>query len=256
MQYHRPETVEEALALLKQGVPLAGGTHLTPVRRQVQAVVDVQGLDLDQIQADPVQTQVGAAVRLQQIVREEDLPPALQETCRLEAAWNMRNMVTLGGLLVTADARSPLLTALLALDPIVHFEPQAQSLSLPAFLRKKRDKLDGCLITSLSWRNPQALRYAQVARSPADFPIVGAAVARVEVEEGGVVTRLAIGGWGACPIRVYAAEEALDKEGDLDAAILAVEGAYAEAQDAWASAAYRAEVAGVLARRLLVEVLD
>lgn len=109
MQYHRPETMEEALTLLAQGVALAGGTHLTPVRRKISAVVDVQGLGLDQIQLDSARTQVGSALRLQQIVQNRDLPPALRETCRLEAAWNMRNMVTVGGLLVTADARSPLL---------------------------------------------------------------------------------------------------------------------------------------------------
>ena len=256
MQYHRPETMEEALALLAQGVPLAGGTQLTPMRREISAVVDLQGLGLDQIRVGSARTEIGSALRLQQIVQSEDLPPALRETCRLEAARNMRSMATVGGLLITADARSPLLTALLALDLDVHLEPDAQSMPLLEFLGSKRGKLAGNLITSLSWRNPKALRYAQVARSPADFPIVGVAVARMEDAKGKGITRLAIGGWGACPIRVSAAETALDGKGDLDEAILAVEHAYAQAEDAWAGAAYRSEVAGVLARRLLVEVLS
>jgi len=37
LEYHRPKTISEALSLLKQGVPLAGGTILTPNRRGLRA---------------------------------------------------------------------------------------------------------------------------------------------------------------------------------------------------------------------------
>jgi CO/xanthine dehydrogenase FAD-binding subunit len=37
-QYHRPKTLAEALELLDRGVPLAGGTALTPRRDEIPAV--------------------------------------------------------------------------------------------------------------------------------------------------------------------------------------------------------------------------
>ena len=49
LQYHRPQNLEEALELLEQGVPLAGGTRLTPDLRSVKALVDLQDLDLGRI---------------------------------------------------------------------------------------------------------------------------------------------------------------------------------------------------------------
>ena len=47
LEYSRPGTLAEALALLQHGVPLAGGTALTANRRSLQAVVDLQDLGLD-----------------------------------------------------------------------------------------------------------------------------------------------------------------------------------------------------------------
>ena len=75
-----------------------------------------------------------------------------------------------------------------------------------------------------------------IARTPADQPIVCAAVAQWNSGR----TRLALGGWGSSPIL---AMDGPDSEGIEFAA----RNAYSLAEDEWASAEYRQEMAGVLA---------
>jgi CO/xanthine dehydrogenase FAD-binding subunit len=96
------------------------------------------------------------------------------------------------------------------------------------------------LITALHIPLNACLAYEYVARSPADLPIVCAAAARWPSGR----ARLALGGFGAAPALV------LDGPG-VEGAAEAARCAYSTAEDAWASAEYRADVAAVLARRCL-----
>jgi CO/xanthine dehydrogenase FAD-binding subunit len=89
------------------------------------------------------------------------------------------------------------------------------------------------------------MRYEQVARSPADRPIVAVAVGHTD----GAAHRVVLAGFGDRPIRVARAEKALAAD-DVRAAGEAAAEAYAQAGDAWASAEYRSHVASVLVRRL------
>jgi carbon-monoxide dehydrogenase medium subunit len=185
----------------------------------------------------------GAGCTLQQILSEGTIVEALAAACRREAAWNLRNMATLGGAVLACDGRSPLATALLAVG--------AKAVMAGGEVADLDDVLDrrplasGTLVTALQWKTRATLRYEQVARSPADRPIVAVAIGHTD----GGSTRVVLGGFGARPVHVPRAEKALAAD-DLRAAGEAAAEAYAQAGDVWASAEYRSHVAAVLVRRL------
>jgi hypothetical protein len=86
------------------------------------------------------------------------------------------------------------------------------------------------------------LAFETVARTPADRPIVCAALAQWPSGR----TRLALGGYGQAPLLAMDGNE----PGGVETA---VRNAFAEAGDEWASAEYRSEMAAVLAKRCSVK---
>jgi carbon-monoxide dehydrogenase medium subunit len=244
LKYLRPETIEQALEMLAAGVPLGGGTTLAPRRNSLETVVDLQGLGLTDLEVTGGKVVAGACCTLQQIVEaEETIADALVEACKREAAWNLRNMATIAGAVLSCDGRSPLATALLAAGArgvlaggeVVDLDDLLDRRPLPP----------GALLTALQWRSKATLHFEQVARSPADRPLVAVAVGHTE----GTAHRVVLGGFGARPIRVPRAEKALAADDPRAAGDAAAE-AYAAAGDVWATAEYRSHVASVLVRRL------
>ncbi|HEY71091.1 MAG TPA: hypothetical protein G4O08_10965 [Anaerolineae bacterium] len=256
LHYHRPKTLGEALELLKEGVPLAGGTALVPELGKTQAVIDLQDLGLDGLGLKKGAIEAGAALKLQILIEKKlKIPEALVAACHLEAGLNLRNMATLGGTIFSADGRSPLLTTLLALDVRVEMQPGGEEISLDDLLERRGEKDFRSLVTVVRIPVPQRLAYDQVARAPYDRPIVCAAVGRWKDSQESEAVRITLGGFGTRPIRVQNAEQEIAKDGQVEKATAAAAKAYAKAEDAWASADYRGHAAGVLVRRLLMEVL-
>jgi CO/xanthine dehydrogenase FAD-binding subunit len=248
-EYHRPETLEEALKLLARpevrSVPLAGGSALDRSDGSL-AVVDLQALGLDTAEKQGNTLALGATLTLDALLRLPDLPPALEKAARLEAAHNLRQVATVAGTLVAADGRSPFATALLALDPALEISAEGQpaaQLGLGELLYTRPDGLAGKLITRLALPLSARLAYEYVARTPADRPIVCAAAARWPSGR----VRVALGGYGPAPALALDGSE----PPEADAAAEAAADAYSDAADEWASAAYRQEVAAVLVRRCL-----
>jgi CO/xanthine dehydrogenase FAD-binding subunit len=254
MDYHRPQSLDEALSLLKEGVALGGGTSLSPRRRELTSVVDLQDIHLDTVKVTEARLVAGACVSLQSIADLGDtVPAALVRASRLEAGWNLRNMATVAGTLMASDGRSPLVTTLLALGASVELQPGGESLDLDEFLaRRETESVDG-LITTVSIPLPSWLAYEQVARSPADRPIVCAAAAEIPGEGTPARTRIALGGYGPRAVLVSEFDEGPDVESLISENEELASRAYAEAGDQWASAEYRSEVAGILVRRVLRE---
>jgi CO/xanthine dehydrogenase FAD-binding subunit len=256
LNYQRPKTLQEALKLLEQGIPLAGGTALVPDLKGAQTVIDLQDLGLDGIKKTKKSIQAGAAVKLQALIESgTEIPAALAAACQLEANLNLRNMATLGGTIMSGDSRSPLVTALLALDVEAQLEPSAEKLSLDHLLDRRSDEGFQSLITSmripLDWR----LAYDQVARAPNDRPIVCVALGYPEGKGLAKHARIVLGGFGLRPQRVPQAEQALSEGRGIDAAAAAAREAYGKTDDHWASGEYRSHVAGILVGRLLAEVM-
>jgi len=251
LEYLVPETLDEALELLERGVPLAGGSALTPKRKDLKAVIDLRNLGLDKIGVDGNNIEIGATTKLQVIVDAQvPLPAALRDACKLEAGWNLRNMATLGGAIMCSDGRSGLLTTLLALNAQINEAPSQRSLPLHELLRT-RDEVK--LITAIQFVIPTNLVYEQVARAPADLPLVCAAIGFFQ-DSGEDKSTIALGGFGDYPIRLIEAEKTLTETQDPEPVVRAAQDAYKDAEDIWASAGYRSEIAGVLVKRLLKEV--
>ncbi len=243
-EYHRPEKIEEALQLLSRQqpltVPMGGGSVLNRPSAQSMAVVDLQALGLDTIQARGNALNLGATVRLEQLLQHPELSPALHKAIRQEASHNLRQVGTVAGSLVSADGRSPFATAMLALDATLSLLPEEEELPLGDLLPIRAERLKGRLITRVTISLNTSLAYEYVARTPADRPIICVAVARWPSGR----TRIALGGYGPSPLLALDGPEAGGAE-------TAVQDALSQAGDAWASAAYRQASAVTLLQRIL-----
>ena len=247
VEYHRPETIAEALELLGRAeprtLPLAGGSALNQPSPEAVAVVDLQALGLDQIERRGNSLAFGATTTLEQLLSIAEFPAALQAAIRHEASFNLRQVASVAGTLVAADGRSPFTTVFLALDAQLTLLPGEEQISLGDLLPVRSERLPGRLITAVSIPHNVRLAYQYVARTPADLPIVCAAVAQWPSSR----TRLALGGYGQAVTLALDGPQASGVEA-------AARNAYLQAGDEWASAEYRAEMAGVLARRCIEEL--
>jgi putative selenate reductase FAD-binding subunit len=244
--YHRPETIEEALALLaRPGVhPLGGGTVLNQQRHETFEVVDLQSLGLNKIHKVGEKLEIGATVTLQALLESPHTPEAVRSALRLEAPLNLRNMGTVAGALVSCDGRSPFAAVMLALDAkITVSSEQSSVISLGDLLPLRHELLRGKLITQIEIPLNVKLAYEQVARTPADKPIVCATLAQWPAGR----TRLVIGGWGASPSVAMDGKDATGIEP-------AARNAAHDAADERASAEYRRDVAVTLAKRCLLSL--
>jgi CO/xanthine dehydrogenase FAD-binding subunit len=244
IEYHRPNTIDEAVKLLERTqpvtVPLGGGTVLNaPSDRQV-AVVDLQALNLDKITKKGSTVRAGAAATLQALLDFPELPQALSKAIKHQATHNLRQTGTIAGALVSGDGRSPFLMAMMALDAQLVWLPGETKQSLGEFVPLRAEERPGLLISEVSFSLGTKLAYEYVARSPADKPVVGVAAARWPSGR----TRIVLGGYGALPITAMDGEE-------LDGAQEVVEYALMTAQDEWASAEYRMDAAKTLVGRCL-----
>ena len=242
--YHRPRTLDEALTLLTKPnrIPLGGGTLLSKPTADSVEVVDLQALSLDSIKKNGNNLELGATVTLQQLLESEICPNALKSALKLEAALNIRNAATVAGTLIACDGRSTFGTALLAMDTKIeqaildNSNIEYRTTNIGDFLPLRSTNLITKIILPLNIK----LAFDYVSRTPADKPIVCAALAGWNSGR----TRLALGGYGKAPML---AMDGTESEGIETAA----RNAFHEAADEFGSAEYRMDVASTLAKRCL-----
>ncbi|MEW5986059.1 MAG: FAD binding domain-containing protein [Chloroflexota bacterium] len=269
--YYRPQSVEEALRLLARPdtVPLAGGTTLL-AGDITSAVVDLQDLGLNQIHPSqtsdvfekrPMALHMGAMARLVELSDwltahtshspAPDPQPLLLEAARRAGPNTFRHAATVGGVIASRPPDSEFLAALLVLEA----ELTLQRLSGPASLSLS-DYLTAAerpagLITEIviPWQEGQGA-CERVARTPADYPIVSITA----WQPTGATPRLAATGIDERPLRLWAAESALAAgitTETIEATAAAAKAACRHAGDFRGDTSYRAEMAAVLAGRVL-----
>lgn len=248
-EYHRPATLEEALKLIKRKSPatrpLGGGSVLSAPSTESVAVVDLQALKLNKIALRGKNLHIGATATLQALLDTEDLNPALTAAIRHEASYNLRQVATVAGSLVSADGRSPFAAAMLAVDAQLGLQPKDEAVGYGDLLALRTEKLRGKLITKITISSATKLSYQYVARTPADLAIVSVALAQWPSGR----TRLVVGGFGAAPVLAMDGKES-------GGAATALENALSHAGDQWASAEYRLEAGKALLERALAEVAN
>lgn len=255
--YHRPTTLDEALSLLARPsprtFPMGGGTKLNQPSTQSFEVVDLQALaaqpdlGLGQIRLSGNLIELGAAVSLQQVsesvIFPQSMRTALNQALRNELTYNLRQVATVGGTLVSSSARSGLAVVFSALDALLEVATHQDGLSVVSlgdFLALRRELRPGGLIIRIKIQSNSTLTYAAVSRTPSDFPLVSTAVARWPSGR----SRIFLGGYGQSPRLV------LDGP-DADGAGIAAREAFRDAGDEWASSEYRSAMAEILTNRCL-----
>jgi CO/xanthine dehydrogenase FAD-binding subunit len=242
--YHRPQTLDEALALLSKPntLPLGGGTLLSQPQSDPVQVVDLQALGLGSIAKKGNDLEIGATATLQALFESKDCPEALKIAIKFEAPLNLRNAATVAGTVVASDGRSTFATALLALDAKLEVRTSKKDVRTTNIGEYILARPRG-LITSIIIPLNTKLAFESVSRTPADKPIICAALAQWTSGR----TRLALGGYGKSPLLAMDGTEA-------DGIEAAARNAYHEATDDWASAEYRMDVAATLAKRCLENI--
>lgn len=277
-QYHRPTSLDAALALLAlHGVrakALAGGQSLTPTMRQHSAqpseLIDLNELrGLDQIDVADDSITVGALIRHQQLIDSE----LLRERCPLlhEAAQGIelsaiRQRGTLGGSLAHADPAACLPLAAVTLNAQIEIASLRGRRTLAAadfFVSSKTSALaPDELVVAVRFpvASPnQGTAFCLFKRGRGEFAIVTVAV-HLQLD-GDRVQQLRLGVGGVEAVPVHLDELAARQAGHLvDAdwvARVAAEAAASinTADDERASETYRRELTKVLVARALITAL-
>jgi carbon-monoxide dehydrogenase medium subunit len=274
--YHRAASADEALALLAEhgdeAKVLAGGQSLVPLMNMRLArpthLVDIGRVsDLSTIRNGNGLT-LGSMVRHRVIERSEVVRrenPLLASAVRFIGHAAIRTRGTIGGSLAHADPAAELPMLLVALDGEVEARSSRSGRTVPA-----SELFEGFLTTSLhadelltSIRIPAlpsgtGWSFQEFSRRSGDFAIVGVA-ATVRLDDDGNVAeaRLALSGVDTVPVRATSTESMLAGQtpsDDLWSSAGREAAAHLEpSSDLHGSAAYRKQLASVLAQRALSE---
>ena len=276
-EYHRPGSLDEALALLgEESRPLAGGHSLLPLMKMrlstPEALVDLAGVPgLDEISEDGDGLRVGAfathaSVAASELVRSRC--PVLAETAALIGDAQVRNRGTLGGSVAHADPAADYPTILTALGATISVAGKNGERDVAAddfFVDMFATALQPSelVVAAKVPATPAGTGAAYVKhRHPASFYAVVGVAAVVTVENGSCTSaRLTIGGVTGSPVDATAAGESLVGAPPSEDSAASVAESLAEAlpnsmSDTYASGEYRVHLATVLARRALLTAFD
>ncbi|WP_299729380.1 xanthine dehydrogenase family protein subunit M [uncultured Tateyamaria sp.] len=274
MRYERPQTLEDAAALLAAAdapaFVLAGGTDLL-VRMQndnfeADLIVDIKSIagmgDIVQSDAGFV---IGAAVPCAALSEDAALVaawPGVVEAANLIGSTQIQGRCTVAGNLCNASPAADSVPALVAADARVRIAGpngtrEAAVIDIPTGPGKtslaKGEIIEAVLLPKRAAQAGDAyLRF--IPRTEMDIAVVGVSV-NLTLDAGGTVTsaRVALGAVGPTVMLVDAAAEAIIgtslDDAALDALAAACSAASTPIDDKRGTVAFRTKVAGVLARR-------
>lgn len=271
--YHRPSSVDEALALLVEhpddAKVLAGGQSLIPLmnfRLSIpEQLVDINDIDeLRGCESDGTVLRLGALTRH----RELDTTPEIAAACPLLAQAapfighpQIRSMGTLGGSISHADPSAELPGLMVVLDAVIVARGSRGERRIPAsefFSFHFTTTLEpGEIVASVEIPvagEHEGAGFFEVAARHGDFAMAGAA-ATITVGPDDTVAdaRIACIAVASTPVRMSAAEEVLRGRQVTEEVLAEVAAAVRDnldpTPDLKVSAAYKKRTAGVLARR-------
>jgi carbon-monoxide dehydrogenase medium subunit len=279
-EYFAPVDLAEALDLLArygdEAKILAGGQSLIPLMNMRLArpgvVIDINQLaELTYISLGANgAVAIGALTRQRAIERSSLLQqhnPVLAAAMPYIGHFQIRNRGTIGGSIAHADpaAELPALSRVLDAEFVLRSAVQQRVMDASDFFRTYLTTAiePGEMLIEIrlpAWKPQWRWGLQEVCRREGDFALVGA-VALLQMDAAAVcqAARLTMFGVGGTPVRLQRAEEMLSgRQVDdrmLDEVAKVVAHALEPDSDIHASAEYRKEVGGVVARRALEAAL-
>ncbi len=280
-EYEAPETIEEAVSLLKAGGgsarPLAGGTDLVVQMKEratrfpypetivsLDRVAALRGIDFSD--ADGLRIGAGAAmtdVANHAVVRERYA--ALAEGAGVVGSLQTMNMATIGGNVCNAAPSADTVPPLLAYEAeaVIVGPDGRRTLPIAEFFRGPGETAlaPGELLAELRLPLPLAGTGAvyerNTPRKQMDIAVVGVAVALTLAGDTIGRARVALGAVAPTPLRASGAESALEgRPADEETFAKAAEAAAGDSSpitDIRASDEYRRHLVKVMTARLLAE---
>jgi len=255
--YHRATSLADAAAVLKahtEARVLAGGMTLLPTMKlglaQPTDVVDLGSIaELRGIKHIGDRLAVGALSIHAEVAASTEVGRTIPALAALAAGIGdpqVRNRGTLGGSVANNDPSADYPAAVLALDAFV--QTDRRSITADRFFQGMFTTAlePGELIKAIEFRIPKRAAYAKFRNGASRYAMVGVMVADLGHE-----IRVAVTGAGPGVFRVPAFEEALRKRFAPEA----IDGLKVPADglnsDLHASAAYRAHLVGIMAKRAI-----
>jgi carbon-monoxide dehydrogenase medium subunit len=273
--FYRPGSIRETLQLLRQGGShariVAGGTDIvTQADRSTQFLVDVTHLGLDYVRRNGKGWAIGATTTLRALEKSAVIRGLaggiLAKAASTSGSIQNRNMATVGGNLANASPAADTAVVLLALDAqvVVATLQSRRKIALSEFYcGPHRTVLKGALLVEVvipAVRGGGRLGWSfqKLGRTETDISLVNVAAGLQADAQGRIKwARLALGAVAPTPLRARHAESLLlGSSFDQDLLKGAGEAVKQEVNpisDVRASAEYRREMSGVLARRALRE---
>jgi aerobic carbon-monoxide dehydrogenase medium subunit len=253
--FHRPASLDEALACYRaadDGLYLAGGQTLIPTLKQRLAapsdLIDLARLpELTGIDVRDDRVSIGAFTRHADVANDPAVRrvlPVLADLAGQIGDRQVRAMGTLGGSVANSDPAADYPAALMGLGATVH--TNTRSIAADEFFLNLFETalVAGELIVRVDFPVPRRAAYRKFPNPASRYAVVGVLVAEFPD-----AVRVGITGAGPCAFRGSALEAALQQRlepASLDAVDVPDAGFNA---DLHASAAYRAHLVKVMARR-------
>ncbi len=257
--YRRPDSVEQAVELLADddmAMPIAGGMTLLPTLKlrmaQATQLVDLAGIDeMNGVTGDAAEVTIGAMTPHAEVAdhpRVREQLPALANLAGGIGDPQVRNRGTIGGSLANNDPAADYPAAVLGLGGIVVTSRR----EIPAddyFLGMFTTALEpGEIITHVRIKPARRAAYAKFRNPASGYAVVGVFVA--DTADG---VRVAVTGAGGCVFRHEAMETALTADFSPEALADITTDSTELNSDLHASAAYRAHLVGVMAKRAVAD---
>lgn len=276
--YHRPTTVDQAVALLRDyggsARILAGGQSLMPMMNlrlwRPSALIDIGHVpDLDRIEARGETTVLGALVCHSRIETDPAIAerlPLLARMIRNVGDRQVRNRGTIGGSLVQADPTGEMPLAALTLGAVAYVVGARGRRAIPLedfFLGSYATAVDPeeMLVEVHYPRCPAHFTFLEVNRRHNDFAVVSVAiVGNRDADDRWSNLRIGLGGVDETPILARRAMALVERTGlhpeDIDQAAAAAAQDVNPPSDIRATAEYRRHLTTVYVARALNAVRD
>ncbi len=268
-EYHRPESLSEAFALLAEygdtARVIAGGTDVVPqlkyekiAPQHLITLMRITGLS--DINEDNGELRIGPCARLRDVKAACARHPgctALLDALSAIGKVQVMNMGTLGGNLCTASPAADSVPALLVLKGRVTLQSQAESrtLDVEEFITgpytaamAANEIMTGIHVPSA--QDQQGSAFLKVSRVAADISKLSCAVALQRDADRCVTCRIALGAVAPLAMRAKGAEEMLAGQpidtALLDAAAVSVAAEIRPISDVRSTEIYRRQVAAVI----------